>query len=210
MACAAPPMRRPQSVKGLEALGRTRLSRHFYLRDFLMSEIGVIHAIPNIPDDPPRAIAHGRTLCETLLDPLVDTFGHIAIRSGYRSAALNAFGNAQGLNCAANDNPRETHVWDHPARVAACACVVIPWFADRHARGRDWRDLAWWLHDHLPLSELRFFPHLAAFNITWRPEPWREIASYVTPRGLLLRRGTAPPDGRALRYADFPTFRSAA
>lgn len=33
-------MRRPGSVRGLEALGRERLSRHFFMRDFLYSEIG--------------------------------------------------------------------------------------------------------------------------------------------------------------------------
>ena len=74
-------MRKPGSVKGLEGLGRVRLSRHFYLRDFLQSEIGQIHAIPNIPDDPDGAIRVGTQLCQRLLDPLSDTFGRIAIRS---------------------------------------------------------------------------------------------------------------------------------
>lgn len=32
--------RKPASVRGLEALGRERLSRHFFMRDFLYSEIG--------------------------------------------------------------------------------------------------------------------------------------------------------------------------
>ena len=32
--------RKPGSVSGLEALGRERLSRHFFMRDFLYSEIG--------------------------------------------------------------------------------------------------------------------------------------------------------------------------
>jgi hypothetical protein len=193
-----------RSVRWLEDLGRTRLSRHFYVRDFLMSEIGAVHGIPNIPDDPARAIAHGTRLATDLLDPLVDRFGHIAIRSGYRCRALNDFGNAQGLSCAATDNPLETHVWDHPTRVAACACVVIPWFADQYAQGRDWRDLAWWLHDHTSYSELWFFPKLAAFNITWRPEPLRRIGSYIAPKGLLLRQDQRAPEGRQARYTDFP------
>jgi hypothetical protein len=205
-------MRRPPAtVRGLEGLGRTRLSRHFFLRDFLMSEIGMIHGIPNVPTDPDRAIAHGRALCETLLDPLVDTFGHIAIRSGYRAPALNAFGNAQGFSCAANDNPIETHIWDHPNRAAACATIVIPWFADQYAIGRDWRDLAWWLHDHLPCSEIWFFPKLAAFNLTWRPVPLRRIGSYIAPKGLLLRDGALPTesaDRRLARYSDFSPQKS--
>ena len=208
-------MRRPGSMWSLETLGRVRLSRHFYMRDFLYSEIGNFHEIQNIPDDPDLAIACGRAFCETLLDPLEETFGRIAVRSGYRSPRLNAFGNQRGLNCARNDYPLECHIWDRgrgAARVAG-ASIVIPWFADRHAEGRDWRDLAWWLHDHLDYSEIWFFPKLCAFNIAWRPVPQRRIDSYIAPRGCLLRPGAAPgetlPQRRA-RYRDFPPFRGVA
>ena len=202
-------------MRGLEELGRVRLSKHFYFRDFLYSKIGNFHRIPNLPDDPDLAIETGRALCETLLDPLEETFGRIAVRSGYRSAALNRFGNENGLNCARNDHPLECHIWDRgrgPDRVAG-ASVVIPWFADRYARGRDWRDLAWWLYDHLPFSEVWFFPRLCAFNIAWRPEPQRRIDSYIAPRGALLRAGDTPgeaPGQRRARYRDFPPFRGVA
>lgn len=200
-------MRKPGSVTGLETLGRVRLSRYFYLRDFLYSEIGQIHGIANIPDDPALAIARGSQLCQTLLDPLSDRFGRIGIRSGYRCAALNVFGNQHNLNCARNDNPEECHIWDRPGPAIAGACIVIPWFADRYAQGRDWRDLAWWVHDHLPYSEMQFFPKLCAFNLTWRPDPWRKISSYIAPRGVLLARGAASAENlrqRQARYADFP------
>ena len=199
-------------MRGLEELGRVRLSKHFYFRDFLYSETGSFHRIPNLPDDPDLAIECGRALCETLLDPLQETFGRIAVRSGYRSAELNRFGNEHGLNCARNDFPRECHIWDRgrgEERIAGTS-VVIPWFADRYARGRDWRDLAWWLYDHLPLSELEFFPKLCAFNIAWRPQPLRRIDSYIAPRGTLLAAGAEPEEGpeqRRSRYADFPPFR---
>ncbi len=199
-------------MRGLEDLGRVRLSRHFFLRDFLYSEIANIHGLQNIPDDPDLAIGTGRALCETLLDPLEETFGRIAVRSGYRSAALNRFGNENGLNCARNDHPLECHIWDRGRgddRIAG-ASVVIPWFADRYAQGRDWRDLAWWLYDHLPFSEVWFFPKLCAFNISWRPVPQRRIDSYIAPRGTLLRAGAVPdepPALRAARHADFPPFR---
>lgn len=199
-------------MRGLEELGRVRLSKYFYFRDFLHSEIGSFHGIPNLPDTPDLAIECGRAFCETLLDPLEETFGRIAVRSGYRSAALNRFGNEHGLNCASNDFPRECHIWDRGTgadRIAG-ASVVIPWFADRYAQGRDWRDLAWWLHDHLAVSELEFFPKLCAFNIVWRPRPLRRIDSYIAPRGTLLAAGTEPAETvaeRRARYADFPPFR---
>ena len=202
-------------MRGLEELGRVRLSKHFFFRDFLYSEIGNFHRVPNLPDDPDLAIETGRALCETLLDPLEETFGRIAVRSGYRSAALNRFGNENGLNCARNDHPLECHIWDRGrgAERVAGASVVIPWFADHYARGRDWRDLAWWLYDHLPFSEVWFFPRLCAFNIAWRPEPQRRIDSYIAPRGSLLRAGETPgeaPGQRRARYRDFPPFRGVA
>jgi hypothetical protein len=206
-------MRKPASMRGLENLGRLRLSKHFYMRDFLMSEISAFHGIPNIPDDPGRAIAYGTRLCEDLLDPLQETFGRIAIRSGYRSEGLNTYGNENNLNCAGSDNPMECHIWDTPDRAIAGTSLVVPWFADQYAQGRDWRDLAWWVHDHLPYSEMWFFPKLAAFNLVWRPEPLRTISSYIAPRGMLLRAGDAPDEDtatRAVRYADFPPLRGIA
>ncbi|WP_420328693.1 hypothetical protein [Mameliella sp.] len=197
----------------LETLGRERLSRHFWMREFLCSEIGNVHGISNIPDIPDLALERGRAFATTLLDPLEETFGRIFVRSGYRSARLNAFGNAHRLNCARNDYPLECHIWDLPERPVAGASIVIPWFADRHAQGRDWRDLAWWLYDHLDFSEIWFFPKLCAFNIAWRPEPLRRIDSYIAPKGCLLKPGAQPaepPEVRAARYRDFPPFRGIA
>src|ERR1700746_689177 len=96
-------MRKPLSVRSLEQLGRVRLSRSFFMRDFLHSEIADLHGIPNIPDDPALAISAGGRLCEQLLEPLQTTFGRLAIRSAYRGPAVNAFGNANRLSCASNE-----------------------------------------------------------------------------------------------------------
>lgn len=205
-------MRRPKSMWSLETLGRVRLSKHFYMRDFLFSEINGFHGVPNVPDNPDLTVQNGRQLCSQLLDPLEETFGRVAIRSGYRSAELNRFGNENNLNCARNDNPIECHIWDlHAGQDAVSGTsLVIPWFADQYETGRDWRDLAWWVHDHLPYSEMWFFPKLAAFNLVWRPTPQRTISSYIAPRGMLLRRGETPNEPlaqRQTRYADFPPFR---
>ncbi len=208
-------MRRPRSMWSLETLGRVRLSRHFYMRDFLYSEIGSFHRIPNVPDDPGRAIENGRRLCQELLDPLEETFGRIAIRSGYRSPELNAFGNRHRLNCARNDANYGHHIWDieGPGGPGAGTSLVIPWFADRFEKGRDWRDLAWWIHDHLPYSDLWFFPRLCAMNLSWRARPRRTISSYIAPKGQLLAPGARPgepPPERQARYVDFPPFRGIA
>jgi len=205
-------MRRPASMWSLETLGRVRLSRHFYMRDFLYSEIGSFHRIPNLPVNPDLAIENGRYLCENLLDPLEETFGRIAIRSGYRSPELNRYGNENKLNCARNDANYGYHIWDRGEgnNRGAGTSLVIPWFADQYDQGRDWRDLAWWIHDHLPYSDLWFFPKLCAMNLSWRAEPRRTISSYIVPKGTLLKTGNDPDESvftRRARYADFPTFR---
>ena len=123
-------MRRPQSMWSLETLGRVKLSKYFYMREFLYSEIANINGLQNIPDDPDLAVANGRAFCRALLDPLEETFGRVALRSGYRSAALNRFGNENKLNCARNDFPQECHIWDRGqgAEAVAGASVVYPWY----------------------------------------------------------------------------------
>jgi hypothetical protein len=208
-------MRSTATFTALEDLGRVRLSKHFFLRNFLHSEIGNFYGRPNIPEDPDLAIAAGMRLATDLLDPLVETFGPIEIRSGYRSPQLNHFGATEVTpqKCSANPKNYAGHIWDRrdaAGRMGACVSVVVPWFADRYARGRDWRDLAWWVHDHLPYHAMYFFPKLAAFNLTWREDPERTIASYVPPRGTLLAAGAEPaesPAERRARSADFPPFR---
>ncbi len=204
-------MRRPKTMRALEELGRTRLSKSFYIRDFLHSEIADLHRVPNIPDDPDLAVAAGRMLCTELLEPLNATFGRLAVRSAYRSAEVNAYGNRHGLSCASNEFNRAGHIWDlrdADGCMGATACVVVPWFADRYAKGRDWRALAWWIHDHLPYSRLVFFPKLAAFNINWHERPVRRVTSHVAPRGLLTEPGMANHDGRHGKfYRGFPRLR---
>ena len=73
-------MRKPGSVKSLEALGRVRLSENFFMRDFLYSEIANLYRLSNIPDDPDLAIAAGKKLCAELLEPLREQFLRISIR----------------------------------------------------------------------------------------------------------------------------------
>lgn len=201
-------MRKPASVKGLEELGRVRLSENFFMRDFLHSEIASFHGIPNIPDDPDLAIAAGRRLCEEMLEPLRARFGRISIRSAYRSAEVNAFGNEHDLNCGRNETNFAGHIWDRrdaEGRMGATACVIvhalIPYY---EATGR-WEALAWWIHDHLPYDDLEFFPKFAAVNLNWRELPRGRIYSFIPPRrGLLTRRGMDNFEGRhEAEYAEW-------
>ncbi len=197
-------------MKALEELGRTQLSASFYLRDFLYSEIAAHYRLANVPDDPELAIQAGTRLCEDLLEPLQATFGRIAIRSAYRSCAVNGFGNANKLNCSRNEATYADHIWDRRdanGHMGATACIVVPWFADRYAEGADWRSLAWWIHDHLPYASLCFFPKLAAFNIQWHEAPQRRISSFIAPKGVLTKPGFGNWSGSHQEwYEGFPNL----
>ena len=215
-------MNRPTSVATLTTLGRVRLSRHFFMRDMLYSEIANFHGVQNIPDDPDLAVEAGKRLCEELLEPLHATFGHVSVRSAYRSIAVNDLGNSKqlkekkkGYNCAETEWNYSRHVWDRrdaEGCMGATACIVIPWFVERYkaGTGTPWQALAWWIHDHLPYSEMQFFPIHAAFNLRWhesgRP---RSIQSYIPPKKGFLTRPEMPNHSgdHSSEYPGFPELR---
>lgn len=203
-------MRKPETVKSLEELGRVRLSNSFFMRDFLYSEIANFHCISNIPENPDLAIAAGTRLCKELLEPLQATFGRISIRSGYRSPQVNRMGNEKGHNCASNEANYAGHIWDYPdtkGYMGATACIVVNWYLDRYEETGDWQPLAWWIHDHLPYSSIEFFPTLCAFNLSWHEQPKRIISSYVEPRGYLTKPGMENHEGDHSRwYEGFPSL----
>jgi hypothetical protein len=186
-------MRQPRSVRALEDFGRVRLSDSFFMRDFLYSEIAATNGFQNLPDDPDLAIAAGTRLCEELLEPLQQHLGRISVRSAYRSPEVNGFGNANRLNCSTNDKNFAGHIWDRrdaKGRMGATACIVVNRFIPYYDRTGDWEALAWWVHDHLPYSDMEFFPTYAAFNLQWRDEPERRIYSFIPPRrGWLTKPG---------------------
>lgn len=179
-------MNRPIVVKALEELGRVRLSKHFFMRDFLYSEISQVESIPNVPDYPDKAIEAGRQLCEQLLEPLQERFGRVAIRSAYRSPAVNAKGaeNGNQYSCAANEKNFSAHIWDYPdsdGYMGATACIVVPALLPWYEQHGDWTPLAWWIHDNLPYASQFWFPKLAAFNLRWSANPTTRpsISTYV-------------------------------
>jgi hypothetical protein len=203
-------MRTPASVKALETLGRVRLSPSFFMREFLYSEVANFHGVPNIPTNPDLAIANGKRLCAELLEPLNATFGRVSIRSAYRSPTVNNLGNETESGCASNEKNYARHIWDIPDKngQGAMACIVVPWFTDKYDNGADWRGMAYWIHNHLPYSELQFFPELCAFNIGWHEKPLRDIQSYVKPHGTFVRGESANP-AYAEFYEGFPPFKGA-
>lgn len=180
-------MRKPQTVKSLEELGRIQLSKSFFMREFLYSEISQIESIPNIPDDPDLAIAAGRNLCEKVLEPIQDALGRISVRSAFRASAVNQMGaeNKNQYSCASNEYNYAGHIWDVKDKdgyMGATTCVIVTSFIPYYEQTQDWTALAWWIHDRIDAySAMTFFPKYAAFNITWseNPECKKVIYSYV-------------------------------
>lgn len=206
-------MKAPKTVAALSEFGRIRLSQHFYMRDFLFSDIAAVHGLLNVPDKPDLAIAAGMQLCDKLLEPLQKAFGRIAIRSAYRSSEVNRFGNEMqragkpGYNCAANESNYAGHIWDRRDKnehMGATACIVIPAFVDAFPNPGNWTRLAWWIHDNLPYSSLHFFPTNAAVNIQWHEKPERRIDSWAgwqaddgwKKQGTLTKPGMANHAGK--------------
>lgn len=185
-------MKSLRTVQALTDLGRVRLSKSFFMRDMLHSEIAAVHGLLNVPDDPDLAIKAGTRLCEELLEPLQERWGRVAIRSAYRSREVNGFGNRMqrdgkaGYTCASNEANAARHIWDMldvNGQMGAMACVVLPSFYDLHQQPGDWQRLAGWIDEHLPYSTLWFYPTYWAVNVGWHEKPERRIDSYAEPKG---------------------------
>ena len=105
-------MKKPTTVEALEELGRIQLSKSFFMREFLYSEISQVKCIPNIPDDPDLAILAGKNLCENVLEPIQDALGRISVRSAFRSCEVNGKGSELQKGCSTNDKNYAEHIWD--------------------------------------------------------------------------------------------------
>jgi hypothetical protein len=205
-------METPNSVAALTELGRVRLSEHFFMREMLYSEVANFFGRTNFPEDPDLAIAAGKKLCQLVLEPLHRAFGHVAVRSAYRSPSLNRFCNERyregdaACFCGPNEYNRARHIWDLRDEYGFCgatASVVIPAYLDHYERSGDYRPLAWWIRDSIEhYAELAFYPWQCAFNIRWYEGPSDKTITSWTPDGteLLTRRDMAnfAGDHRAL------------
>lgn len=172
----------------LDKIGRIRLSEHFYLRQFLYSEIGIAYGIPNLPDDLDLAIETGSALCEHVLEPIVRAFGPIVIRSGFRCAALNDFGFRNRLMCGSNEGNYAFHIWDHlddDGCKGASACIVVPNIEQCETELETRQLFANWIDANLPYSSATFFKRDHALNIGWHERPTRRVYNLPTSRYLI-------------------------
>lgn len=203
-------MKSPKSVNTLEEFGRIRLSKSFFMRDFLYSEISQIEGIPNIPDDPNLAVLVGTALCENVLEPIQAQLGRISIRSAYRSCAVNAKGAEKGYRCARNEANYAGHIWDKKdqnGQMGATACIIVNSFIPYYAETGHWQALALWIHDHIPAySHMQFYPKYAAFNISWHESPRKEIGSYIRGDGGKLLIQPKSPSFAGSHAAEYQAY----
>lgn len=75
-------MRKPKTVSALTELGRVQLSRSFFMRDFLYSEIAMLHGLLNVPDDPDSLLRQDESSVTNCLSPSRTRLG--ALRFGRR------------------------------------------------------------------------------------------------------------------------------
>jgi len=194
-------MKAIDSLAALTDLGRVRLSDNFFMRDMLYSEVANFYRIPNIPEEPDLAIEAGTKLCCLVLEPLLRWFGHITIRSAYRSPTLNAHCHklySEGVRdawCTSNDDNAAYHIWDlrdTSGRLGATATIIIPAYIEHFRATQEWRPLGWWMRDHLAdYAHIQFFSKLCAFNIGWREGENDQQIGFLDPptRELLTKRG---------------------
>lgn len=185
-------------ISSLDDFARIRLSKTFFMRDFLFSETAAILGMSNIPTDKDLAIKAGKGLCQNVLEPIQDVWGRIHVRSAFRSKQVNQAGNDLGANCATNEKNYAAHIWDKEDAdgYGATACIVIPAYVDYYEQTGDWQSLAWWIHHHIPAyQKMTFFKSLCAFNIRWHsnPEKVKEIKTSIkdanTGKKTLLTNG---------------------
>lgn len=192
------------SVKQLEEFGRTRLSKSFFMREMLYSEIAQAEGMTNAPSNPDLAIFAGKQLCEKVLEPIQDVWGRIAIRSALRNEEVNDYGNKNKLGCSSNEISYANHIWDHRDKegfAGATATIVIPSYIDYFEKTGDFASLAWWIYHHIPdVHDLWFFPKYCAFNISWYEgdQSGRYIKTYVEnphtgDKTALLLKGKVHP-----------------
>lgn len=175
------------SIQKLEDLGRIQLSASFFMRDFLYSEIANWYALSNYPDFPEIAIRTGTRLCEELLEPLQEQYGRIAIRSAYRSPAINQLGNEKGHNCASNEKNYASHIWDYPNErgYGATACIVIPSFLKVYRQDTEnWKQLAYWIHDQLNYNRLVFFRTYVLLILAGMKNQSKTFTAIFRPKGI--------------------------
>lgn len=169
-----------RSAEAIDRLSKTRLSKHFLLRDFLFSAEAAAAGQTNMPENWDQVIKAGRELCERVLEPLIQQFGPLSITFGYQSRPLidRQWTRVQRERHALSSAP---HQWDRGtfgtsvyARVDILPLCVDEGAITKCAYGR-------WAMYNLDIDLLMQWTRSNVFCVTIGPQPRRVWLEWGRP-----------------------------
>ena len=161
----------------LDEWGRTRLSKHFILRDFLYSARGEILGITNYPqDDVHQEIKSGVALCEKVMEPVLEKFGRFAITYGYQNRTLIEAGYKKSAKHSSDPHHWDRGTWGKQvyARVDILPFCVEDGEVSKFEFGK-------WLMSNLDIDLLMQWHRSNVFCITISPKPRRVWLEWGQP-----------------------------
>ena len=162
-----------------EELARTRLSKNFILRDFLFSTEAAALGLSNYPEHPELVIAAARSLCDKILEPVLERFGRFAIVFGYQCRqAIEA-----GMSKSERLNPRSSnpHMWDRQTWGDAVYSRVdiLPYCVEDRLVTKS--EFGHWVIQTLDVCLLMTWTRSNVFCITISPKPRRIWTEWGSP-----------------------------
>ena len=164
-----------------EALARVRLSKHYILRDFLFSTECAARGLSNYPEDPDMVIRAGKALCEKVLEPIRERWGHLITTFGYQSREGIEWGWSKARR-ESNRHSSSPHMWDRKCWGEAiyARCDILPICVEdgevsKHEFGR-------WLMHNLDLDLCMMWRRSNVFCLTISPRPRRVWVLWGNPQ----------------------------
>lgn len=116
-----------QASAEYDVFSRTRLSKHFILREFLYSSDSEFRGLSNMVDDREAVIRAGKAMCLNILEPITERFGKPFVTFGYQ--AKNGI-EADWSSAKRKDKPRSSspHCWDRKTfgDLIYCRVDILP------------------------------------------------------------------------------------
>lgn len=167
-----------ENMQTYDKYTRTRLSKHFILRDFLYSTEAEVLGIPNRPSDSPSMVVRaGKALCGEVLEPILEAFGPFAITFGYQTRKVIEAGLTKVDPLSSNP-----HQWDRGtfgdqiyARVDIVPFCISDGLVSKAEFGH-------WVMHNLDIDLLMMWQKSNVFCITIGPRK-RRVWLEWTPKG---------------------------
>jgi hypothetical protein len=163
-----------------EALALVRLSKHFIMRDMLFSTESAARGFTNYPEDPAMVIRAGKALCETLLEPIRQHWGHFFITFGYQSREGIEYGWSAAKR-EANVHSSNPHQLDRKTWGDAvyARCDILPMCVEDGDVSKT--EFGHWLMHHLDLDLCMTWTRSNVFCLTISPLPRRVWLEWGNP-----------------------------